>query len=189
MADPSPRDTNSHNLSYLRTSPTSSATVPEPTEALADRAPERSINPQLNWSAEALGRGMGNAVASVKSLPLQFERLRSKIHLVHSENDSLLTSSGEVVGEWRDAVESSVAEAAETAIKYRSVLAEVASRRMQELRWRGERRYFAVRRDLHYRLDKLRRLSSEEPLQFIAGCAGAAFVLGLALRIWRSSHE
>lgn len=97
--------------------------------------------------------------------------------------------SGDVGGEWRDALESGVAQAAGTARTYRSIMAELANRQMLELRRRSERRYFALRRDLHHRLDKISRLSSEEPLHFIAGCAGAAFVLGVVLRVWRSNHE
>jgi hypothetical protein len=156
-----------------------------PLEAL-----ERPGNPQLNRSAEALGRGMGNAVAGVKRLPGQFGRLRSKIHLVNPKDTSeLLTRSGEVGGEWRDALESGVAQAAGTARTYRSIMADLANRQMLELRERSERRYFALRRDLRHRLDKISRMSSEEPLQFIARCAGAAFVMGVALRVWRSNHE
>ncbi len=153
--------------------------------------PERCSNAQLNRSAEALGRGMGNAVAGVKSLPRQFDRLRSRIHLVNptATSDDLVSSASDVVGDWRDAMESGVSEAAESAKRYRSVLAELADRKMQELRHRVERRYFALRRELHHRGDKLRRESSEQPLQFIASCSAAGFVAGIVLRVWRSNHE
>ncbi len=130
-------------------------------------APERCSNSQLNRSAEALGRGVGNAVAGVKNLPRQLDRLRSRIHLVHPAvtSDDLTSAADDVVGEWRDAVESGVSEAAESAKRYRSIFVELADRKMQELRSRGERRYFALRRELNHRTDKLRRESSEQPIR------------------------
>ncbi len=196
MAEPSQTDPNPHSRLSSSMTSTDESLLPETDAPLALpgtstlQALQRPGNPQLNRSAEALGRSMGNAVAGVKNLPRQFDRLRSKIHLVHAVDSSeYSTSSGEVVGEWRDALESSVAEAAETARKYRSIMAELASQRMRELRSVSQRRYFAVRRDLRHRLDKMHRFSSEEPLQFIAGCAATAFVVGVALRIGRSNHE
>jgi hypothetical protein len=104
-------------------------------------------------------------------------------------SDDLTSSAGDVVGDWRDAVESGVSEATESARRYRSIIAELADRKIQELRRRGERRYFALRRDLRGRTDRLRRQTSEQPLQFIATCAAAAFAMGIVLRIWRSNHE
>lgn len=155
------------------------------------RTPERRSNAPLTRSAEALGRSVGNAVAGVKNLPRQLDQLRSRIHLVTASatSDELTSSAGDVVGEWRDAMESGVSEAAESAKRYRSIFAELADRKMQELKRRGEWRYFALRRELHHRADRLRRESSEQPVKFIAACAAAAFGTGILLRIWRSSHE
>lgn len=196
MAERARTDPNLHNQLDPRNSSMEESLFPT-TEPLSElpkatkvEAPELSGNPHLNRSAQALGRGMGNAVAGVKNLPRQFDRLRSSIHLVRDTDASeYLTSSGEVAGKWRDAVESGVAEAAETARKYQSIMSEAASRQVQELRNRSVRRYFAARRNLRHRLEKISRLSFEEPLRFVAGCAGAAFMLGVALRVWRSNHE
>ena len=148
-------------------------------------------NSQLNRSAEAFGRGVGTAVAGVRNLPHQLDRLRSRIHLVGSRDDSadLTGHGGDVAGEWRDAVESGFSEAAESARRYRGMFAEQASQRMQELRWLGERRFFALRRELRHRLDKVRRTSAEEPLKFVAGCVVAAFAMGVVVRLWRSNDE
>ena len=181
MVEPSRTDSNLHNFSYPKRSlmdesifPGAAAQPELPVSAAG--TPERPSNPQLIRSAEALGRGVGSAVAGVKSLQQQFDRLRSKIHLVNATDASQQLTR-------------SAAEAAETAGKYQSIMSEVASRQIQELRRRGERSYFALRRDMRHRLDKIRRLSFEEPLRFVAGCAGAALVLGVALRVWRSNHE
>lgn len=37
--------------------------------------------------------------------------------------------------------------------------------------------------------ERVRRAARERPFHFIAGIAGAAFVLGVALRIWRSQQH
>ena len=37
--------------------------------------------------------------------------------------------------------------------------------------------------------DKIRQLKRDRPLEIIAGVAGAAFLLGVGLRLWRSRHE
>ena len=37
--------------------------------------------------------------------------------------------------------------------------------------------------------ETIRRLKRDRPLEIIAGVAGAAFLLGVGLRIWRSRHE
>jgi ElaB/YqjD/DUF883 family membrane-anchored ribosome-binding protein len=38
-------------------------------------------------------------------------------------------------------------------------------------------------------IERIRRAAHERPLHFVAGIAGAAFVLGVALRIWRSKQH
>lgn len=165
--------------------------LPELPETSAVAAPGRTSNAQLNRSAEAVGRGMGNAVAGMKSLPRQFDRLRSRIHLVSPGTASGYRSStaSEVAGEWRDAVEGGASQLSATAARYRSLIANRGSLRTQELRRRAERRLFALRRDLRHRGDKVRRMAYEQPVQFIVGCAGIGFAIGMALRIWRSNHE
>lgn len=197
MAEPSRTASNLNQTAYTGAPSleesvlTGKAPLPELPETSVVAAPGRSSNAQLNRSAEALGRGMGNAVAGVKNLPRQFDRLRSRIHLVRPEPPcgSLVGAGSDVAGDWRDVVESGASEAVRTARRYRSVIADRASQRLQELRWRAERRLYALQRDLRHRADKVRRTSSEAPLQFIAGCAGAAFVVGVTLRIWRSNHD
>jgi hypothetical protein len=120
-------------------------------------------------------------------LPQQFDRLRSRIHLVGVPGPE--RDFEELAGDWRDAVESSVSEMTETAKRYRAEFLGRANLRLYNLKHQGERHYYSLRRNLRHRLDKGRRLSSEQPLQFLAVCVGTAFALGVALRIWRSNHE
>jgi hypothetical protein len=151
----------------------------------------RASNAHLNRSAEAVGRTVGNAVAGVKSIPQQFDRLRSRIHLVdrYPEPEGYSTSLAEVAEDWRDAVEDSVSEMSEAANRYRVEFLDRACERLVAFRHYSERGYFTLRRDLNHRLEKVGRVSREEPKQFIAICAVAAFALGVAMRVRRSNHE
>ena len=195
MAEPSRTDLNlaTHRGDRLIEDPVLTTGIEplfELPETSAVAAPGRSSNAQLNRSAEAVGRGVGNAVAGVKRLPRQFDRLRSRIHLVSPDTSAEASvRTSEVIGEWRDAVESGASELSAAATRYRSVFADRGSQRMRDLKWRAERRLFALRRDLRHRMDKVRRMASEEPMRFIVGCAGAGFAIGVALRVWRSNHE
>lgn len=198
MAELSPNDIPAANR-YSTDGPAGSSLAPpgqpgaslELPDVSTASLPVRSSNAQLNRSAEAVGRRVGNAVAGVKSLPQQFGRLRSRIHLVDRSRgpESYSTSLAEVAGDWRDAVEGSVSEMSQVAECYRVELLDRANERLHDLQRFGERTYYALRRDANVRLNKMRRMSREEPLMFIAGCAAAAFALGVAMRIWRSNHE
>lgn len=159
--------------------------LPELPETSVVSAPGRSSNASLKRSAEAVGRGVGNAVAGVRSLPQQFDRLRSRIHLVNPPQES----PAEVVGEWRDAAESTVSEMAASARRYRYAMAERAERRLEELRRMGRHRLYELRVTTRQRLSQMRDWETERPLQVIAMCAGAAFATGVILRIWRSNSE
>lgn len=161
--------------------------LPELPETSAASPRERSSNGQLNRSAQAVGHRVGCAVAGVRSLPQQFGRLRSRIHLVGSPSPD--RDFDELAGDWRDAVEGSVSEMSDAARRYQAEFMERANLRFAALKRRGERQYYTLRRNVWYRLDKVRRVSSEQPLEFIAFSAGTAFVLGAVLRIWRSNHE
>lgn len=165
--------------------------LPELPETSAVSAPGRTSNSHLNRSAEAVGRRMGNAVAGVRSIPQQFDRLRSRIHLVdrYPGPEAYNSSLAEVAGDWRDAVEGSVSEFSEAANRYRIEFLDRANDRMIAFRHNAERNYYALRRGANARLSKIRRVSREEPLQFISVCAGVAFVLGVSMRVWRSNHE
>ncbi len=194
MPEPSRTGPSVGEDSYLSTasSYTDHENLPKLPETSEVSPPGRTMNASLNRSAEAVGRGMGNAVAGVRGLPQQFERLRSKIHVVRrSDGDvpELKGSAADVVGDWRDAAESGVSELKHTAQRYRSQIAERASQRLGDLRVRGLRNYFALRRAAQHRVEKLGRLQREEPLQMIAVYAAAAFVAGIALRVWRSNSE
>ncbi len=194
MAETFPNDVpaeNSLNSSGSPGFPSAFPGQPGAPPELPETSAVRASNAQLNRSAEAVGRRVGNAVAGVRSIPQQVARLRSRIHLEdrYPEPDRNSTSLAEVAGDWRDAVEGSVSEMSQAANCYRVELLDRATERLLELQRYGERSYYRLRSRANARVDKVRRMSQEEPLQFIAGCAAAAFALGMAMRVWRSNYE
>ena len=142
-------------------------------------------NPALNRSAEMVGRGVGTAVASVRRLPQQFGKLRSRIHLVPrggAAAEEIRDAAIEAAAEWRDAAEDTVSELTHRVKRYTHEASEEADRRWSVFRRQAEWRIRLLRRDV-------RRWQSERPELVIAVCAAAAFAAGVALRIWRSNHD
>jgi ElaB/YqjD/DUF883 family membrane-anchored ribosome-binding protein len=151
-------------------------------------------NAALNRSAEAVGRGVGTAVASVRRLPGQFDKLRSRIHLVPKREaaaavSEICDSAREAAADWRDAAEETAAELKARAETYTREAAERSNRTMEDLWRRLEWRVDELRRSTRAWLETARQWEAEQPLKFVAGCAAAAFVVGVTLRIWRSSHD
>jgi ElaB/YqjD/DUF883 family membrane-anchored ribosome-binding protein len=148
-------------------------------------------NPALNRSAEVVGRSVGNAVAGVRRLPQQFEKLRSRIHVVprRRPGDGGTDDLKEAVADWRDAAEDTVSDLTHRVKNYTDEVSETAQRDWEEFRRRMEWRIDALRRDARRQLAAVRRWESEQPLYVIGACAAAAFVAGVALRIWRSNRD
>src|SRR6185312_10776749 len=103
---------NSLNSSGSPGSPSAFPGQPGAPPELPETSAVRASNAQLNRSAEAVGRRVGNAVAGVRSIPQQVARLRARIHVEDRdpEPDRNSASVAEVAGDWRDAVEGSVSE-------------------------------------------------------------------------------
>lgn len=148
-------------------------------------------SPALNRSAEMVGRGVGNAVAGVRRLPEQFEKLRSRIHLVPRR----ATGSGpaddiqEAVADWRNAAEDTVSELTQRVKYYTEEVSDSAHRGWQEFLRDTQARIALLRRDARRQLAAVRQWETEQPLRAIAACAAAAFAAGIALRIWRSNRD
>jgi ElaB/YqjD/DUF883 family membrane-anchored ribosome-binding protein len=144
-------------------------------------------NPALNRSAEALGRGMGTAVAGVRNLP---QRLRSRIHLVGSDQQGALTDSmAEKAAELRNAAEQKVLELKEQVGAYTVDVADRTGQRLDDFRSLTQRRINLLRVEVRRWTGAARHWEYEHPWHLIAGCAASAFVLGVALRIWRSNSD
>jgi len=197
MAEPSRADAARRDVKYPTGAPESS--YPEaPVDRLnLPELPESAslaTNPTLNRSAEAVGRRVGTAVAGVRRLPQQLERLRSRIHLVPKAEraeeaiSDIKDSAVEAAADWRDAAEDSVAELKDRAQIYSYEITERTNRRLEDLRRRAEWRLDVLRRGARAWLEAARQWEMDQPLQLVRGCLAAGFVAGVALRIWRSSR-
>ena len=169
-----------------------SLAVAEPALDLPE-LPERAApasNPALNRSAQAVGRGVGTAVAGVRGLPRQFDKLRSRIHLVGSQRSaSLADEARNKVEQWREAAEQKTAEVKDRAELYAYEVTDRTNRRLEDFRQRTVWRINRLRVVANRWRGQARHWQYERPLQVIAGCAAAAFAAGVALRIWRSTSE
>jgi len=154
-----------------------------------------AASPALNRSAEVVGRSMGNAVAGVRRLPQQFDKLRSRIHLVPRRQsgsraaEDIREAAWEAAADWRDAAEETVSELTQRVKSYTHEVSGGAHGRWDYLRERAARRISSFQRDLRQQLATARRWGSQRPLYVIGGCAAAAFAAGVALRIWRSNCD
>lgn len=175
--------------------PTENAVTENPSEPLPELPATGSpaTNPAWNRSAEAVGRGLGAAVSEVRSLPRRLDNLKSRIHLVsknaggpvHDIRDTVEDRAAEL----RDTAELGLLELADKAALYTSEIGWRAGNRIESLRREAWWKLTAVRTILRHRAANLRRWRPERPLQVVVVSAGAAFALGVLLRIWRSNGD
>lgn len=193
MVEASRTDAAGRNIHYSPVAGDDQQTSREPRLDLPE-LPELATpasSPALNRSAEVVGRGVGNAVAGVRRLPRQFDKLRSRIHLVprRATGGRAADDLQDVVADWRDAAEDTVSELTHRVKNYTDDVSNSAHRGWEDFRRQMECRIASLRRDARRQLAALRQWESKRPLQVIGGCAAAAFVAGVALRIWRSNCD
>ena len=197
MAEPSRTDAARSDVKYPTRAPDTTHSELDTEQLNLPELPESATpasNPALNRSAEAVGRGVGTAVAGVRRLPQQLGKLRSRIHLVpktkHAEEtiSEIRDSAMEAAADWRDAAEDSIAEFKDRARTYTDEITERTNRRFEDLRQRAEWGVGALRRSAHAWLETARQCESDHPLRFVGACLAAGFVAGVALRIWRSGR-
>lgn len=133
-------------------------------------------SPRLNRTAESIGSALGTTVGRVRSgLTLVQEREREMARdlsqTVSQQAENLSAAVVEHVDHLTDVAEERVFEFARTFNRQLDVLRFRANARMRELR-----RQATITRDEH-------------PVEAILVIAGAAFVLGFALRVWRSGND
>jgi len=150
-------------------------------------------NPAWNRSAEAVGRGVGTAVAGVRRIPRRIDHLKSRIHVVSDNASSTVNevrnSAEAKTAALREAAEVGLLEFADKAAAYTEELGLRASERIENLRREAWWKLNSARRIVRHRMVQLRDWKPTRPLQVIVVSASAAFALGVMLRIWRSSHD
>lgn len=148
---------------------------------------------RLNAAAEKVGGAVGSAVGSMRrGMRVVGGRDRSRTRL-----DDLADPKGRT-SDLADSAAATVSDLKNTAsdkldvlLERASGLSERAGERLGELKsTAGERvsDFADTARDrLHYARRRANHLTNEYPVQTILGFAGFAFVIGFALRIWRSN--
>jgi ElaB/YqjD/DUF883 family membrane-anchored ribosome-binding protein len=122
----------------------------------------RPINPRWNQAAEQIGSAIGRTVSKVREMPRRAEWIAQ-----------------ELTNEIRDRIEAIPTPEQGGSVATR--LLEKAERTADELKCRA-------RENVHVARNRAERLARESPVEIIIAAFGAAFILGVALRIWRSNH-
>ena len=119
----------------------------------------RALNPQWTQTAAQVGGALGQAINSVRKAPRRAQQAAEQIR-----------------SEIRDGLE---------VIRERAQperLREEAERTVDELQSRARERANLVR-------NRAERLARDNPLGIVMAAFAAAFVFGMALRIWRSNRD
>jgi ElaB/YqjD/DUF883 family membrane-anchored ribosome-binding protein len=176
-----------------------------PPDHLLPEADYRS-NPRLNAAAEKVGGAMGSAVGSMRrGMRIVGGRERGSGRLGDMADPKgrmadLADSASATVSDLRDSATATVTDLKDSAAEKLDVLkdratdlSQRASERIGELKnTAGERMSDfgeTARNRLYFARRRARYLTNEYPVQTILGFAGLAFVIGFALRIWRSNGD
>src|SRR5271166_5700368 len=160
MAETSRTDVASRDVKYPTGAPEHTYAGADPERLSVPELPEPASpasNPALNRSAEALGRGVGTAVAGARRLPQQVNKLRSRIHLVPTREragetiSDIRDSALETAADWRAAAEDSLTELKDRAEIDTHDVTERSNRWLEDLRRRA--RIAALRRNARHWLE------------------------------------
>jgi hypothetical protein len=133
---------------------------PTPERELPATATARAENPRWNEAAENIGRTAGRAVAKIRQFPRQIDDVREDARQKLRE----IRTQSQPPGEGKF-----------------SQLKQQAGQRLDVLKNRAHERVLLAR-------NRAQRMTRERPIAIIAGAFAACFVLGVALRIWRSNR-
>ena len=129
-------------------------------------------NPSLHAAAEAVGVALGQAVNAARDLSRRTDEATERSRRLAQEK---VATAKDRVAEIAEQAGRSTAETyADAKTRVASTVdaaKQTAARRLDEARVRAQ------------------NIADEFPLQVIAGTAGAAFLAGVLLRIWRSSRD
>jgi ElaB/YqjD/DUF883 family membrane-anchored ribosome-binding protein len=147
--------------------------------------PERELpgtttrtNPRLNEAAEAIGGALGSATRQVHNARERFQVIRGGAEGGPSSTEQLKETAQHKVQEIRQRAESALEQARMQATAKLEDAREKASRLAQRARESATESARMVRL-------RAARLTNERPLAVLAAIGGAAFLLGIFLRVGR----
>lgn len=145
------------------------------------------VNPRLNEAAEAIGSALGSATRQVQNVRDRFTVIRgggpgpSAADQIRQTADQLKQTAQEKVEDLKQRAVTAVEEARIQATAKLEEAKVKASRLTQDAMDSASQRARIVRR-------RAALLSYERPLAVIAGIGGAAFLLGVILRVMRGKR-
>jgi hypothetical protein len=150
--------------------------------------PSGDIYGQLHRSrAENFGRSIGSAVGGVLRFPLRVGQSTSRLRVAGNVRRAQASA---VVLDMMDTAAQRAEHLRRTASATISQLEDQAAKRWEELRSAAKERLDLASQVAVERWNQtqraVNRLREEDPARFLAVVAGAAFVIGAGLRIWRS---
>lgn len=148
-------------------------------ELLAGFPPERTLprteNPRLNRTAETIGSALGATVG----------RMRSGLSLVKVNRDG---GPG-----LTDKISQKAEDLSATVREQAGHLGDVVQDRTEELVRSTRQRWTELRATGREKVIEVRHraavLKQDHPLELIGAFAGTAFIVGVALRVWRSNNN
>jgi hypothetical protein len=155
------RSLRTEQLPGFEDSPATGPLITDPERELPATTTGRAENPRWNEAAENIGRTAGRAVAKIREFPRQIDDVREDAR--EKLREIRIQSQPGGPGRFDQ-------------LKDRAV------ERLDILRNRANERVLIYR-------NRAQRMTRERPLAIIAGAFAAAFVLGVALRIWRSDRD
>lgn len=149
-------------------------------ELLAGFTPVRdyrsTVNLRLNRTAETIGAALGTTVG----------RVRSGLSLVVDREQELQRNLADTISEKSETFSAAATEKAER-------ISDILEERATQIAITAQEQWDALNERAREKVIELRRqaavLREEHPIELIGAFAGAAFVLGAALKVWRSLDD
>lgn len=198
MAEPSRNDAAPRSPQYPQ-----GANNPPTEFPVENRLPAGDIygNQHTSRSAEAVGRRVGAAIFQVRQVPRRLDTARYRLREFggHTRANAsarvleMMDTAATRAERLRQQARENMSNLADRASYRASEMGDRAAERWQEFRHASEMRLHEARRRVEAQWVEGRRTlehwQREDPVRFVAVVAGSAFVIGAALRIWRSNHE
>ncbi len=157
-----------------RATPSSLGHIPHDT---LDVEPNRS-NPRLNSAAESVGRALGTAVSGVRSVPDKMQEAKQRFIVIRGRK-------GEVTESAKERLENIAEEARRAGEDFAAKARERGEEVLERAREAGENLKEQAQVRLLQARTRVKQLSHDYPLHFVAGAAVFGALLGVVLRVWR----